>query len=310
MNVCITGAGGLIGRSLIAKLITRPDIKITGFDIIPTPENIHIRWLQGNLQHLEDCNRLVKNQDIIIHLAHTNSPLTSDQNVVEDVRLNLIPTLNLLKAIKLTGEKPHFIYPSSGGAVYGASMSKQRFTEDDCCLPMNSYGIQKLAAEHYIRVATLHGEITATVFRIANAYGWLLPPNRTQGFIGTAITRVLTGKPVRLFGNPENVRDYIHIDDIVDAILLSLSQYKVFDCYNVGTGIGTSVIEVIEIIERLVGHTIDQVFEVSEFSNFLPDEFVLDTQKIQTKFGWQSRVSLEEGIQRMLNLGHQDEKID
>lgn len=303
MNVCITGAGGLIGRSLIANLMTRPDVYITGFDVVPMPREIPIRWMQGDLQNQDDCRCIVKNQDMIIHLAHTNSPLTSDRNMVDDVRLNLIPTLNLLKAIGQSGQKPHFIYPSSGGAVYGMSISGRHFTEDDNCLPMNSYGIQKLAAEHYIRIAALRGTITATVFRIANAYGWLLPPDRTQGFIGTAVMRVLTGKPVRLIGNPENVRDYIYIDDVVDAILLPLLQnkYEVFGCYNIGTGVGTSVIGVIEIIEKILNRKIDLVFDESEFAQFLPAEFVLDTKKILTEFGWQSRISLEEGIQRMLN---------
>ncbi|KAA0242027.1 MAG: NAD-dependent epimerase/dehydratase family protein, partial [Chlorobiota bacterium] len=149
MKICITGANGLIGRSLISRLITLPSMDVTAFDRTPAPENMPVRWLQGDLQHEDDCARLVNGQDIIFHLAHTNSPLTSDQDMVEDTQLNLIPMLKILKAIERNGRKPHFIYPSSGGAVYGTSAVGDRFTEDERCMPMNSYGIQKLAAEHY-----------------------------------------------------------------------------------------------------------------------------------------------------------------
>lgn len=298
MNVCITGAGGLIGRSFIKRLSTMDGLVVTGFDRNPQPEGISIRWLQGDLQNLDDCYRVVEGQDVIYHFAHTNSPLTSDQDMVQDAFLNLVPTLNLLKVIEKTKLTPHFVYPSSGGAVYGVSKSGERFKEEDPCFPLNSYGVQKLMTEHYIRLAAHRRILTGTVFRISNAYGWLLPPDRQQGFIGTALTRVLTEQPIRLFGNPANVRDYVHIDDVIDAFLIALVNRHEFEIYNIGTGVGTSVNEIVNLIEKILSKSVARVVEKSEFAYHLPNWNILDPTKAQSQLGWQSKIGIEEGIKK------------
>jgi len=303
MKICVIGASGLIGKSLIERLTTLPDTEITAFDRIPAQVGTAVRWIQGDLQNLEDCLNLVRDQDVIFHLAHTNSPLTSDIDLVQDSMLNLIPTLKLLKAIEIEGGVPHLIYPSSGGAIYGTSETGICFKEDDPCLPLNSYGIQKLIAEHYIRLVAHRGIITATVFRIANAYGWLLPPDRPQGLIGTAVTRFLTGQPIRLFGNPANVRDYIHITSIIDAFLRAMQHRQTYNMYNIGTGIGTSVEEVIEIIERVMAQTIERIIENIEFSKFLPNWCVLDAGKAYRDLGWRSSIEIELGISELIEKG-------
>ena len=303
MNICITGAGGLIGRSLISRLSMLDDVVITGFDRIPKPEGISIPWLKGDLQNPDDCKHLVDGQDVVYHFAHTNSPLTSDRDMAQDAFLNLVPTLNLLKAIEETKRMPHFVYPSSGGAIYGVSKTGKRFREDDHCYPLSSYGIQKLMIEHYIRLAAHRHILTGIVFRISNAYGWLLPPDRPQGFIGTALTRVFTNQPIRLIGNTENVRDYIHIDDILDALLLALSYRHEFEVYNIGTGVGVSVIDVVKLIERILGRSVAQVVESSESANLLPSWSILDPTKAQDQLGWRSKIGLEEGIKKCLIWG-------
>ena len=302
MNVCITGAGGLIGQSLIERLSSFPDMVVTGFDRIPRPEGMAIRWLQGDLQSSDDSHYAVDGQDIIYHLAHTNSPLTSDKDTAQDVYLNLVPMLNLLKSIEETRQKPLLVYPSSGGAVYGVSKSGDQFKEDDPCIPLSSYGIQKLIAEHYIRLAVYHGYLNAIVFRISNAYGWLLPPDRPQGLIGTAVTRVFTNQPIRLFGNMKNVRDYIHIDDIVRALQLALSYRKEFEIFNIGTGVGTSVDDVVELIEKISGRSLVQIFENTESARLLSNWCVVDPTKIQNQWGWQSEIGLEDGIKKMFEI--------
>jgi UDP-glucose 4-epimerase len=305
MKVCITGAGGLIGQSLIKHLSSIPDLVITGFDRIPRPESMAIQWVQGDLQNPDDCHYAVDGQDIIYHFAHSHTPLTSDKDTAQDIYANLVPMLNLLKSIEEAKQKPLLVYPSSGGAVYGVSKSYDRFTEDASCLPLSSYGIQKLIAEHYIRLAVYHGYLNAVVFRISNAYGWLLPPDRPQGFIGTAVTRVLTNQPIRLFGNIKNVRDYVHIDDIIRALEFALSYRQEYEIYNVGTGIGTSVEDVVLLIEKITGRALSRVFEDPESAHLLTDWCVIDPTKIQNQWGWKSKIGLEDGIKKMFELGNQ-----
>ncbi|MFH0997448.1 MAG: NAD-dependent epimerase/dehydratase family protein [Pseudomonadota bacterium] len=307
IRVAITGAKGLIGRALIAFLVQEDKVAVTALtrnlspdEPIKTGYPDGIQWIQGDLNSLSDCDALVEGQNVIIHLAHTNSPLTSDRDMAGDTRLNLIPTLNLLRAIEKAGQKPHFIYPSSGGAIYGNCIERIPFAEDHTCRPINSYGIQKLAAEHYIRHSAERSHLTATVLRIANVYGCLLSPVKWQGFIGTALFQTLKDRPVRILGNPENVRDYIHIDDVCRAFIQCLEKRNRFDIFNIGTGIGTSVEGVLNHIERILDRPLKRIQEDYEGAAHLPPWGVLDVTKARRDLGWSAQISLPEGILKML----------
>jgi UDP-glucose 4-epimerase len=307
MRVAITGAKGLIGRSLIAFLVQEGKFAVTALtrnlppdEPIKTEYPAEIKWIQGDLNSLSDCDALVEGQNVIIHLAHTNSPLTSDRDMADDTRLNLIPTLNLLRAIEKAGRKPHFIYPSSGGAIYGNCIERVPFTEDHACRPINSYGIQKLVGEHYIRHSAERDHLTATVLRIANVYGCLLSPVRWQGFIGTALFQTLKDEPVRILGNLENIRDYVHMDDVCRAFIECLERRDRFDIFNIGTGIGTSVEGVLNHIQQILGRPLKCIREDYEGASHLPPWGVLDITKARQDLGWCARISLHEGILKML----------
>ena len=304
MRVAITGARGLIGRALIALLAREDNVAITALTR-NLPLDAHeypagIRWIRGDLNSSSDCDAVVEGQNVIIHLAHTNSPLTSDRDMAGDTRLNLIPTLNLLRAVEKAGLKPHFIYPSSGGAVYGNCAERVPFAEDHACQPINSYGIQKLASEHYIRHSAERDHLSATVLRIANVYGCLLSPVRWQGFIGTALFQTLGGQPVRILGNPENIRDYVHIDDVCRAFIQCLVTRNQFDIFNIGTGIGTSVEGVLNHIEQILDRPLKRILEDYEGAVHLPPWGVLDVTKADRDLGWRARILLHEGILKML----------
>jgi UDP-glucose 4-epimerase len=281
-------------------------VEITALTRRRAQDSIPVRWLCGDLQSPEDCDRLVEGQDVIIHLAHTDSPLTSDRDMVRDTMFNLVPTLNLLKAIQHAGRRPHVIFPSSGGAIYGKSSSHVPFKESDPPQPLSSYGIQKLVAEHYIRLSVLRGHLSATVLRIGNAYGWLLPLDRPQGFTGTAVARVLTGQPIRVFGNPANVRDYVHIDDICEAMLLSLTRRGGFEVFNIGTGVGTSVANVIALIEQEWGRPVSRVMVHHDHADFLPNWCVLDAEKARRELGWSGKIDIRRGIRLLIEQGKHD----
>jgi UDP-glucose 4-epimerase len=302
MRIGITGAAGLIGGSLLKQLAQLPGTEITALERFPSTEESGVRWLVGDLCSPKDCSRFVTGQEIIIHLAHTNSPLTSDADLVRDASDNLLPTLNLLQAVRDEGNCPQFIYPSSGGAIYGLAQADNPFKESTPCLPLNSYGVLKLTVEHYLRLAAQRGHLSATVLRIANAYGWLLSPDRSQGLIGTAISRVLGGHPVRLFGNPANVRDYVHFDDICSAVLRAFDRSAGFEVFNIGSGVGHSVDDVVTLIEHVWGNPVERINEAPANAGFLSDWCVLDIEKARRELGWEPKTSLEEGIQRMFAM--------
>jgi len=207
----ITGAAGFIGSYLSRYLLDRCCGSIRQLVRASSPPAASgAEALQGDLLCPADCERFVAGLDVIYYLAHVNSPVNSDVDPAQDASANLIPFLNLLHAVQRAGTKPHIVYFSSGGAVY-KSRPNAKYRETDHCAPCSSYGIQKLAAEQYLRMAAEKGRLTSVVLRVANAYGTLLPRYRLQGLIGVAVNNVLHGQPVRLFGSAANVRDYVHL---------------------------------------------------------------------------------------------------
>ncbi len=305
-KICITGSTGLIGGSLLEALKNQK-VSVTALARTLTPREIlfersigSVRWIQGDLNSPADCDELVDGQDVVIHLAHKNAPLTCDLDLPGDARLNLIPTLNLIQAIQKGGTRPHLIYPSSGGAVYGIIDHRIPIAEDHPCFPINSYGIQKLVAEHYLRLAAQRGFLTATVLRISNVYGWLVSPSRRQGLIGTALYQALAGKPVKILGSPENTRDYIHKNDVVRAFLACLNPCRAFDVFNIGTGRGASVSQVILIMEKIMGKMLDKEIQSSKEAKNLSDWCVLNIDKAGSVLGWNPEITLESGIKTMV----------
>ncbi len=255
----------------------------------------------GDLCSLHDCEVFLHGVDTIFYLAHTNTPITSDLDWPSDAALNLNPLLTLIQAIRIMGHHPHLIYFSSGGAVYGPNAGRVPFLESDPCHPVSSYGIQKMAGEHYLRLAALKGILKATVLRVGNAYGTLLPSQRLQGFIGVTVNNLLGGKPARVFGNPDNTRDYIHLDDVCRAGEAVLQPRDAFTVYNVGSGKGHTVREVLRIIEESLGIEIPcELPSGVEGADSLTDWSVLDIAKAKRDLNWVPQIDLRAGIAKLV----------
>jgi len=255
----------------------------------------------GDLCSLHDCEAFLTGADTIFYLAHTNTPITSDLDWPSDAALNLNPLLTLIQAIRIMGHQPHLIYFSSGGAVYGPNTGRVPFLESDPCQPLSSYGIQKITGEHYLRLAALKGILKATVLRVGNAYGTLLPSQRLQGFIGVTVNNLLGGKPARVFGNPDNTRDYIHLDDICSICEQVLQPRDAFTLYNVGSGKGHTVREVLRIIEESVGIDIPcDLPSGVEGADWLTDWTVLDIAKAMRELNWVPQIELRTGIAKLV----------
>lgn len=260
-----------------------------------------ISWLQGDLGSPTDAAALVQGTDATIHLAWANTPLTSNAHLPSDVSANLLPTLSLLEALRAEASRPHIVFASSGGAVYGLAAVERPFRENHDCRPSSSYGIQKLTVEQYLRMASEHAWLTATALRIGNPYGVPLPPERLQGFIGTAVAQLHAGSAIRVFGSPSNVRDYVHVDDVCRAFELSLTPHQPFDTINVGSGSGSSVEDILRLIEELHGTPVALHAERSAAADELPSWVVLDIERARLELGWSPQISLRDGIGRLLS---------
>jgi UDP-glucose 4-epimerase len=304
MRVAVTGGSGFLGSFLTAYLAERGhDVRALARTLPPreTVGRPGVTWLQGDLASPRDAAALVADADAIVHLAWTNTPLTSNAHLPSDASANLLPTLTLLEAVRAQEAPPHIVFASSGGAVYGPARERRPLREHDPCQPESSYGIQKLMGEHFLRMAAEHRWLTATALRIGNPYGVLLPPERLQGFIGTAVAQLLAGDAIRVFGSRSNVRDYVHIIDMCRAVELSLTARQPFDILNIGSGTAHSVDDVLGLFEALAGRPLDVRTEASVAADDLPKWVVLDVSKAREQLGWVPEISLGEGLARLIS---------
>jgi UDP-glucose 4-epimerase len=303
LKLLVTGASGFLG-SVLTRHLAAADHKVVALTRTLPPQGdegrARVAWVQGDLGSPHDAAECIEGVDAVVHLAWTNTPLTSNAHLPSDANANILPTLTLLEAVREGGTRPHIVFASSGGTVYGPARDGHPFREGDACQPHSSYAIQKLAVEHYLRMASEHGWLTATVLRMGNAYGVLLPPERMQGFIGTAVSQLRAGSAIRVFGSPKNVRDYVHVDDVCRAVARAILPTDAFDVFNIGSGTGHSVEDVVHLIEELEGHEVGVRYEHPADADELPGWVVLDTGKARDRLGWSAEVTLRAGLDRLL----------
>jgi UDP-glucose 4-epimerase len=304
VKIAVTGASGFLGSVLTGYLADRGhEVRALVRTLRRSDAAAHsgVSWIQGDLGSPPDAAALVAGTDATVHLAWANTPLTSNSHLPSDASANLLPSLSLLEALRAEHERPHIVFSSSGGAVYGSTPHERPFEEDHDCRPQSSYGIQKLAVEQYLRMGAEHGWFTATALRIGNPYGILLPPERLQGFIGTAVAQLRSGVPIRVFGNPANVRDYVHLTDVCRAFELALAHPAPFDIFNIGSGTGDSVEQILQLLAELEGVPVAVHAEASAAADELPSWVVLDVAKAQRLLGWSPQISLRDGLRELIS---------
>jgi UDP-glucose 4-epimerase len=303
-HVAVTGATGFLGRTLLEQLRGRDDMRVSALTRNLVAEAHHagrVDWKVGDLSSPVDAASFVRDADTFVHLAGSNTPLTSNAHLPSDVLGNLVPTLTLIQAIRERGHRPHVVFASSGGTVYAVPSKPAPVDETAPTVPTSSYGVQKLACESYLRIAAEHGWLTATILRIGNPYGVLLPPERLQGFIGIAVMQLAKGRAIRVFGDTRNVRDYVHLDDVNAVFETVLDRTAPFEVFNVGSGEGHSVDEIVQALGELTGREVAVTREdVAGEPGDLPSWIVLDVRKARRVLGWRPTVALRDGLCRLL----------
>ncbi len=309
LNVGVTGASGFIGRELVQFLLAHAEVaslrvlyrnSLDENAVIADPLRCDI--CIGDLQSPSDCAVFCKDLDLIIHLAHCGTPLTSSGDLAGNAQLNLALALNLVSAIRDHGKGCHVVFASSGGTVYGkpAIGNAIPFREDDPCFPFSFYGVQKYAIEHFLRAAAECGWISCTVLRISNPYGVPLSIHRKQGIIGVAMQRAIQGLPIPIYGDLGNVRDYVHIEDVCRAFLAVLIPKPGFRIYNISSGIGVALADLFATMERVTGLPLRlEPVNTDNTSTQLVPWVVVDAARAAHELGWRARITLEEGIKRL-----------
>jgi UDP-glucose 4-epimerase len=295
--IAMTGATGFIGSYLSDKL-KHPQKRLSRKKITRA-DSPHI-WITGDLSNKNDLTDFIKNSPVLVHLACSTHPRTSNLDIKHDIHSNLLSTIQLFETYAKENPDGHIIYSSSGGNMYNASSKAASSSEEDLPCPQSSYGIHKLASENYLRLICEMYGIKGTVLRISNPYGVLLPKERAQGLIGVAFAKILANEPLQIFDSMESIRDYIHLEDVVAAFNLAIAKPpKKKECllFNVSSGHGYSLQQVLQLIEEVSGNTFIKQYPL----NYLPSPTysVQSHNKIKNSLGWKPTLNLREGIQQM-----------
>ena len=293
MKILVTGGCGFIGSHLVDKLINEGhNVSVIDKNSVDCDSRTNkIQMIRGDFCDVNLLQNCLDGVDVVYHLAWTTIPKTSNENPTVDISSNLIGTVRLLETSLHSGVK-RVIFISSGGTIYGPSCSFP-ISEDDMTNPICSYGITKLAVEKYLRLFQYISNLDYVVFRTSNAYGLRQNPQRGVGFIVAALDSIINQKPLYVWGDGTIIRDYIYIDDIIQALTIAANVDFSGGIYHLSSGVGLSINEVIEIISKVTGTRPDVRYTYGRDCDV--SKVVLDNTKLR-KAGWTSRFSISEGI--------------
>ena len=233
-------------------------------------------------------------QDVVYHLISTTVPTTSNQQIPQEISDNVELTSRLLESCVRCGVKK-VVYLSSGGTVYGMNQVCP-LREGMETNPINSYGVQKVMNEKLLYLYQYLYGLDYRIIRLSNPFGPYQRPNGILGAVTTFTYKALKGEEIVVYGDGSVVRDYIYIEDAVKAILNIADDEGEDRLYNVGSGMGTSLCQLLKIIEDTLGLTL-KIRYVPGRAVDVPVNY-LDISRYEMKFGRFDVLSLPEGIRR------------
>jgi len=285
-RVLVLGGTGLIG-SEVARAYLAAGWPVTVLARRP-PAGVLVSWLrQANVVvgSAEDPAVLAAALVGVGHVVHALSAPPPARSSLDPLAHHaaVLPALTAL--LDALAERPGvgLTFISSGGAVYGSGCPLP-VAEDAPCHPVSAYGVAKLTAEHTIATYSRVHSIAARVLRTANVYGPLQRPGTGQGVVASLLDAARTGTPVPLFGQGAAVRDYVEVSDVAGAVVALTALEGGPDVLNVGSGVGHSVREVLDIVERTTGSTLSVDWAPARRSDV--DAIYLDTSRLAALIDW------------------------
>lgn len=298
--ILVLGANGFIGSHLVDALV-EGGYFVRAFDrfsanterIFRSSDMVEI--VSGDFLNQADLKKALAGIEIVFHLISTTNPATAEDDPLIDIDTNLHGSVALLQLCASVGNIRRVIYLSSGGTVYGNSQAKAGFSEESPTKPVSPYGIVKLAIEHYLEYFKVKHGLDYTVFRLSNPYGERQPIWRRQGVIPIFLDKIIKAQPISIYGDGSMVRDYIYVKDAVEMMVATLKVTPQYAVYNIGSGSGASVNEIVSAIESTVGRKALKEYLLTP-STFVHTS-VLNTSRYETEFHMMPQTDISKGIE-------------
>lgn len=301
MKILLLGGAGFIGTNLVIELsktkqneITVVDRKEQYFEPLKELGLSNVSFVESDFTLDTDYVSLLKGHELVYHLVSTTIPGTSNQHISEELVANVVTTSKILEASVTAGVKK-MVFISSGGTVYGKEVDCP-IKETALTRPITSYGVQKISIENLLYLYNYMYGLDYRIIRLANPYGPYQRPNGMLGAVTTFTYKALKSEEIIVYGDGSVVRDYIYIDDSIRAIeniVKGDNKHKVF---NVGSGYGTSVRQVLDAVENALGCKLNITYKEARAVD-VPVNY-LDISRYEKYYGKLNPLPLSEGIRK------------
>jgi UDP-glucose 4-epimerase len=293
----VLGGRGFLGINLCRRLAARGHhVRAYGHRGFFPDALAGVDYRDGEFSDAGALAAALDGMEVAFHLIHSTVPQSAERDIVGDVRENLLPSLAFLDLAREAGVR-RVVFLSSGGTIYGCA---QQLPTDETAVtePITAYGISKLTIEKYLALYDGMFGIEHRILRVGNPFGPFQVSAKKQGLIAETIFRALRGEPLVVWGDGSVVRDFIYVDDVVDALELTIDHSGDGRVFNIGGGVGRSVREVLATIEQSLGRRLEVTWENGRAID-VPTS-VLSTSRAREELNWKPRVTFEDGIARTI----------
>jgi UDP-glucose 4-epimerase len=286
VRTLVTGGAGFIGSHLVDALVARGD-EVVVLDDLSTGRREFVHPAATLVEH-DVREPYETDAEVVFHLAAQADVGTSMQKPGFDAEVNVVGTVNVLEAARAAGA--HLVFASTGGAIYGDVDGPA--PEDAPLRPVSAYGLAKRSAEEYVDGWNRIFDSGHVVLRFANVYGPRQSAALEGGVIAIFLEQLSKGEQTAIYGDGAITRDFVHVDDVVRALLLAAEHRR--GVFNVGTGVATSIADLHAICERAVGVTAPPRFDPPRPGDAARS--VLDTSRATRELGFTAALGLADGI--------------
>lgn len=293
----LIGGGGFIGTNLSRHLM-RAGFRVRAFGrrcLFPDAME-GAEWFPGDFRDTAALASAIQSFDVVVHLVHSTVPQTANLDQAGDLQNNLLPSLALMDLCRNVGVS-RIVFVSSGGTVYGRPQQIPT-PETAATDPITAYGISKLAIEKYLALNEHLYGTEYRVLRVANPFGPFQLPHKSQGFVATVISRALNSEAIDIWGDGTVVRDFLYIDDVSHAVMAAISDGGGERIFNIGSGKGLNLLEVVAAVERRLGQKLTIEFHQSRVVD-VPAS-VLAVGRATEHLHWTPATSFDDGLEKTI----------
>lgn len=296
----IFGGGGFIGCHLTEKL-TKKNYPVTVFargskwDYKNLSSiNKKINFIRGDFSNINLISKIVRPDDVVFDLIASSVPFSSMQSPLEEIKHHILTHVQFIElaCIKRVRE---IVFASSGGGIYGKK-PKYPISEKETPQPTSPHAISKITIEYFLEYFSRIYNTPYLIYRISNPYGPRQIPKKGFGVVPTLFSHILQNKPPILFDNGKLIRDFIYIDDVINAIVRSFHKRTKYHVYNIGSGKGVSLKTLWQEIKKITKTELQPILKPKRPIDV--DTVTLNIDRFKKEFNWEPKTELSLGLEK------------